>query len=197
MSATATKAQPRPTSIATDLAYIAVFAALIAAMSLMPAIPVGGLGVPITLQTLAISLTGLVLGWRAPLAVLLWIVVGVAGLPVFSGGKSGIGVLLGVTGGYIISFVIAALVVGLVTRYILRKGLDTWSWVPMLLTLIIVRLAVIWPIGVAGIARAAGKPLSDVWLGDMVFWPGDLIKSIVAVIIATAIFKAFPRLLRR
>ena len=66
------------TTPATDLALIAVFAALIAAFSLTPAIPITG-GVPITLQTLAVVLAGLVLGpWRGFLATLLYLAVGFA-----------------------------------------------------------------------------------------------------------------------
>ena len=81
------------TTPATDLALIAVFAALIAAFSLTPAIPITG-GVPITLQTLAVVLAGLVLGpWRGFLATLLYLAVGFAGLPVFAGGAAGLAVL--------------------------------------------------------------------------------------------------------
>ena len=79
---------------ATDLGLIAVFAALVAASALIAAIPVGGLGVPITLQTLAVMLTGLALGpGRAFAAVGLYLLLGFAGLPIFSGGRSGLGVL--------------------------------------------------------------------------------------------------------
>ncbi|MEA5116442.1 MAG: biotin transporter BioY, partial [Propionicimonas sp.] len=72
-------ARPRPLTAA-DLALVAVFAALIAVFALTP-IPVGVIGVPITLQTLAVALAGLVLGgWRGFLATLLYVVVGLAGL---------------------------------------------------------------------------------------------------------------------
>ena len=71
---------------ATDLGLIAVFAALVAGSALIAAIPVGGLGVPITLQTLAVMLTGLALGpARAFAAVGLYVLLGLAGLPIFSG----------------------------------------------------------------------------------------------------------------
>ena len=77
---------------ATDLGLIAVFAALVAGSALIAAIPVGGLGVPITLQTLAVMLTGLALGpGRAFAAVGLYTLLGLAGLPIFSGGRSGLG----------------------------------------------------------------------------------------------------------
>jgi biotin transport system substrate-specific component len=85
---------------ATDLGLIAVFAALVAGSALIAAIPVGGLGVPITLQTLAVMLTGLALGpGRAFAAVGLYTLLGLAGLPIFSGGRSGLGILAGPDGG--------------------------------------------------------------------------------------------------
>ena len=91
-----------------DLAYVAVFAALIAAMSLTPAIPVAGLPAPITLQTLAVMLAGLCLGaWRGAAAVSLYLLVGLAGLPVFAGGKAGIAAFVGPTGGYLVAFIVS------------------------------------------------------------------------------------------
>ena len=95
---------------AKDLSYIAMGVALIAVCSWI-SIP---LPVPITLQTFAICLITAVLGLRLGLwAVVVYILLGAAGLPVFSGFRSGIGTLLGTTGGYIIGFVFTALLVGL------------------------------------------------------------------------------------
>ena len=68
----------------TDIALIAAFAALIAVCALLPALSVGT-PVPITLQTFAVLLSGAVLGMRRGfLAVLLYVVAGAAGLPIFS-----------------------------------------------------------------------------------------------------------------
>src|SRR4051794_35637598 len=107
---------------ATDLGLIAVFAALIAGSALIAAIPVGGLGVPITLQTLAVMLTGLALGaGRAFAAVGLYLLLGFAGLPIFSGGRSGLGVLAGPSAGYILGFLLAATTVGWLTVVVLRR----------------------------------------------------------------------------
>ena len=78
---TAPAVADRPSVAPADLANVAVFAALIAAMSLLPAIHVGGL-TPITLQTLGVMLAGLCLGpWRGAAAVGLYLAVGIAGLP--------------------------------------------------------------------------------------------------------------------
>lgn len=103
---------------AKDLSYIAMGVALIAVCSWI-SIP---LPVPITLQTFAICLITAVLGLRLGLwAVVVYILLGAAGLPVFSGFRSGIGTLLGTTGGYIIGFVFTALTVGLGIKRFGRK----------------------------------------------------------------------------
>lgn len=103
---------------AKDLSYIAMGVALIAVCSWI-SIP---LPVPITLQTFAICLITAVLGLRLGLwAVVVYILLGAAGLPVFSGFRSGIGTLLGTTGGYIIGFIFTALVVGLGVKNFGRK----------------------------------------------------------------------------
>lgn len=183
---------------ASDLAHVAVFAALIAAMSLMPAIPVGGFGVPITLQTLAISLTALCLGpWRALAAVALYLLVGSAGLPVFAGGKAGLAVWAGPTAGYLVAFMVSAVVVGYLARLVVRRGVNRRTPVWLFLVLLASRLVATYPLGTLGIARATGRSFGEVWLADLAYWPGDVVKSVVAVLVAYAIHKAFPRLLGR
>ena len=194
---TAPAVADRPSVAPADLANVAVFAALIAAMSLLPAIHVGGL-TPITLQTLGVMLAGLCLGpWRGAAAVGLYLAVGIAGLPVFAGGKGGVAALLGPTGGYLVSFLIVAFLVGLAARFVVRRGLTKLTFVWFLLACMVTRVAVTWPLVVAGIARATGKSFGDLWATDFIFWPGDLLKAVVASLVAVAVHKAFPRLLGR
>lgn len=89
-----------------DMAYIAVFAVLIAVCSWI-SIPTA---VPFTLQTFAVFLTvGVLGGRRGSLAVLVYILLGCVGVPVFAGFSGGIGVLAGQTGGYIVGFLFSAL----------------------------------------------------------------------------------------
>lgn len=187
----------RRTLAPSDLARIAVFAALIAAMALTPAIPLGP--VPITLQTLGVALTGLCLGpWRGCAAVALYVAVGAAGLPVFSGGAAGIGVLIGPTGGYVMSFPLSALVGGFVARWAVRRGLDKVTPFIMLGGLLLARYLVMMPIAVTHLSRVLGMSWVEAMvIIDMPFWIVDLIKSVIAVILAIAVHKAFPRLLGR
>jgi len=106
--------QPR-TEIGRDLARIAVFAALIVVLGTVT-IPIPG-GVPITAQTLGVMLAGAVLGpRRAPLAVVLVLVLAAVGLPVLAGGRGGLGVFVGPTAGYLLGWVVGAVVIGLIVR---------------------------------------------------------------------------------
>src|SRR3990167_2024777 len=98
------------------LVFSALFAALTAAVSPIK-IPLGFTPVPITLQTLVVLLSGAMLGpYYGALAMILYVTVGALGLPVFAGGGSGIGALLGPTGGYLFSYFIAAFVIGKVVQ---------------------------------------------------------------------------------
>jgi biotin transport system substrate-specific component len=182
---------------ATDLGLIAVFAALVAASALVAAIPVGGLGVPITLQTLAVMLTGLALGpGRAFAAVGLHTLLGLAGLPIFSGGRSGLGILAGPSAGYIIAFPLAAAAVGWLTAVVIRR---TVKYRAALLfgAAMVTSIVVIHGLGVLGMMVTAKLDLSKAFMADVVFYPGDIIKNVLAVTVAIALHKAFPDLLVR
>lgn len=97
-----------------NLTLIALFAALMAICSWI-SIP---FAIPFTLQTFAVFLAvGLLGGRRGTIAVLVYILLGAVGAPVFSGFKGGVGVLLGNTGGYIIGFLTSALAVWVIARF--------------------------------------------------------------------------------
>ncbi len=182
------------TSPTADIALVAVFAGLIAAFSLTPAIPVGLLGVPITLQTLAVLLTGMVLGpTRGFLATLLYVVVGLAGLPVFAGGLGGPAIFVQPSVGYLFSFPFAAGLVGWLARRSLTGGRPRW-WRLFIFGLI-GSLLIIHPAGIVGMSAVAQLPLTKAAAVDLLFWPGDIIKSALAAAIAVAVHRAFPTLL--
>lgn len=179
-------------SSATDLALIAVFAALIAAFSLTPAIPVGP--VPVTLQTLAVVLAGLVLGpWRGFLATVLYIVVGFAGLPVFAGGAAGLAVLAKPSVGYLLAFPFGAALAGA-----LAQAVAHWRGGRQYLGFFMAGLAaslLIHAFGIVGLIVVLHLDLSAAFLVDLGFWPGDLAKMFAAAAVAVAVHKAFPALL--
>ena len=98
------------------ITYIALFTAVICIISQLPGIPLPG-GVPMTLQTLIIPIAGVVLGPADGfIAALLYLILGMIGLPVFSGFTAGIGILMGATGGFLVSFPLMPLLAGLGDR---------------------------------------------------------------------------------
>ena len=104
-----------------DMVYIGLMACLMTICSWI-SIPTV---VPFTLQTMGVFLAvGLLGGKRGSLAVLVYILLGAVGLPVFSGFKGGIGALLGTTGGYIVGFLASALVM-----WAMEKAFGKAKWV--------------------------------------------------------------------
>ena len=96
-----------------DFCYISAFTAIIAVMAQI-SIPLPA-GVPLTLQTLAVPLAGIVLGAkRGCVSTLLYVLLAAVGVPVLANMTGGIGYVFGITGGFIISFPVMALLSGLV-----------------------------------------------------------------------------------
>ncbi|XAS62529.1 biotin transporter BioY [Pseudarthrobacter sp. So.54] len=197
----ATAARQRHRWNATDLGLIAVFAALVGASALVAAIPVAGLGVPITVQTLAVMLAGLALGpGRAFAAVGLYVLLGLAGLPIFSGGRSGLAVLAGPSAGYIVGFVLAATTAGWLATVVLRRTAGRPGKLRAVLLFaaaMVSSVIFVHGLGILGMMVNAKLAFSQAFLADLVFYPGDVIKNILAVMIALALHKAFPDLLVR
>ena len=122
---------------ALDICYIAVFTAIITVMAQI-SVPLPG-GVPMTLQTLAVPLAAMILGTkRGTLSVIVYLLLGAAGVPVFAGFVGGIGKLFGMTGGFLFSFPLMALAAGLGVELSRRiQGNALKRSVPMWLGLII------------------------------------------------------------
>lgn len=195
---TASAGITRPRSAGTDIALVAVFAALIAAFAMMPPVPVGPLGVPITLQTFSIALCGMVLGpWRGFAATLLYVVLGLVGLPIFSGMRGGIGILAGPSAGYIVSFALYALVAGLAARWAVRRFKGMKLGVALFVGGFGGSLLLNHPLGILGMSINGDLPLSAAAAADLIYWPGDVVKNILAASVALLIHRAFPDILRR
>ncbi len=104
-----------------DMVYVAMFAVLIAICSWI-SIPAT---VPFTMQTLGVFVTvGLLGGKRGTLSILVYLILGAIGIPVFAGFTSGLGVMLGSTGGYFVGFILTALVMWGIEKMLGRK---TWA----------------------------------------------------------------------
>ena len=183
-------------STSTDLALITSFAALIAVCAILPALPIG-VGVPLTLQMFGIFLAGAVLGGRRGfLAVLLYLAVGTAGLPVFSQGTGGLAVWGGATAGYLLAFPLAALLVGVAASLLARRAAGTYV-VGVAIAAAVATVAVVTPIGALGVSLRLGLDASEAWAAAAPFIAADLVKGVVAAIVAGAVHRAFPQVLAR
>jgi len=168
-----------PGSNLKPLVFAALFAALTAAVAPLK-IPLGFTPVPITLQTLVVLMSGAMLGpYYGALAMILYVVVGALGLPVFAGGGSGIGAILGPTGGYLISYFVAAYVIGKVVQ--MRKTPKFIDYVVAMVagTIIIYVLGAGWGMVVTGLGIYA---ILAGWV--LPFIIGDTIKLLAAAYIA-------------
>lgn len=132
--------------------------------------------VPYTGQTAAVLLVGTALGWRlGAMSMLLYVAAGVGGAPVFSQGGHGVEQLLGITGGYLLGFVLAAALVG-------RLAQRGWDRSPAsAAALMAAGNLVIYAVGVPVLALVAGmSPLAAAWSGALVFLPWDAFKIVLA-----------------
>ena len=184
-------------STSTDLALVTSFAALIAVCAILPALPLGVVGVPLTLQMFGIFLAGAVLGGRRGfLAVLLYLAVGTAGLPVFSQGTGGLAVWGGATAGYLLAFPLAALLVGVAASMLARRAAGTYV-VGVAIASAVATVAVVTPIGALGLSLRLGLGLQEAWAAAAPFIAADLVKGVVAAVVAGAVHRAFPQILKR
>ncbi len=172
---------------------MAIFAGLIAAMGLVPAFQPPGLPVPITLQSMGVMLAGAILGARKGFgSVVLFLVLVAIGLPLLAGGRGGLAVFTTPSVGFLLAFPFAAFVIGWLTE---RKG------APYSIPLgIVFNLAggvvFLYAFGILGIMLVGGLSLPAAVAATAVFIPGDIIKAVLAALIAKPVHAAYPGLLR-
>lgn len=178
-------------TLATDLVLVAAGAALtsIAAQIAVPLWPV-----PMTMQTLAVLLVGVSLGAvRGALSMVLYAVLGIVGLPVFSDASSGFAVIAGPTGGYIVGFVFAAAFTG----WLAQREWDR-KWVRSILAFL-GGTVVVFAIGLPWLAVSLGQlgvpnDLNSVLMGG--FYPfivGGVVKALLATGIMGLSWRAIDR----
>lgn len=164
-----------------DMIYAALFAALTGVLGYL-VIPLPFSPVPITGQTLAVMLAGCVLTpLQAGLSMITFLFLGAVGVPVFSGGRAGLGVIAGPSGGYLIGFLIGAVVISVI------KGKGD-SFVRLILASVVGGIMVVYLIGVPWLASMTGMGISKaITAGALPFIPGDLFKAFAAGLIGKKI----------
>lgn len=165
-----------------DMALIALFAALTAVFSQI-SIPIGP--VPINLALLSVFACGGALGWKKGAAsIAIYILLGIVGVPVFSGFQGGVAKIAGPTGGYIIGYLFAVFIVGLMCDILGKK-----IWV--LPVSIVIGLVVCYAFGTIWFMISMQSGLIESLTACVFpFLPGDAAKIIVATLIVKALDKA-------
>lgn len=169
---------------AATLTKIGICIALLCVSSYI-SIPIPFSPAPITAQTVIINLIAIILlPKEAFFAVLGYILLGICGLPVFSGGQSGIGKILGPSGGYIIGYLVAAVLMSFILRKMENKIRN------YLLITILVGIPVIYACGVVTMSLYVGKGLWTIMSTSVIpFLPGDICKCIVGSYLGYALRK--------
>jgi biotin transport system substrate-specific component len=162
------------------MAYASMMGALtaIGAYIIIPLPPV-----PVTLQTLFVCLAGALLGgYLGALSQVVYILLGIIGLPVFAGGRAGFGVLIGPTGGYLIGFVVGALIIGKLTSLRREPGL---LW---LMGAMAAGISSVYTLGILQLMLVAKLTfVQAIWVGLLPPLPGDMIKIVIAALICRKI----------
>lgn len=167
----------------------AIFAAILCIFSVMT-IPIGI--VPISMGIFGVMLTSIILGAKkGTISVIVYILLGAVGLPVFSGFKGGFQVLLGPTGGYVWSYILVALLIGLLTSKLPQN-----KWLAMLKTFIVCLIG-IFLCYAAGTAQFMLVQKTDLIKSLTAcvfpFIPFDIIKALIATYLGCTISKALKK----
>lgn len=152
------------------------------------AIPLPISPIPVSLGNMAVCFAVAVLGFKSgTLSVLLYLLLGLTGLPVFSGFTGGIGKLLGPTGGYLIGYLFLALFFGFVVEHF-RNRLSANIFGALSGMLILYLFGTLWLA-----FQLDSDFVSALWVGVIPYIPPDIIKTILAIILGTKLRKRLSK----
>jgi len=182
----------KPATPARDLAMMAIFAGIIAALGLIPAIMTPLSAVPITAQSLGVMLAGAILGGRRGAgSLVLFLVLVALGLPLLAGGRGGLGVFASPTVGFLVGWIVAAFVIGWATE---RIGAP-YSLLAGLAINAVGGIAVLYTFGIVGMMLRTGMSLRAALLAMTPFLIGDALKVVASAVIAKGVHASYPGLL--
>ena len=175
-----------------DLVLCALCAAVTCILAPL-SVPLAG-EVPISLATFAVLLSGILLGAKfGALSQLIYVLLGSVGVPVFAGWTGGIGITLGMTGGYIIGYIPMAFVAGLIYYRFGRNESGARKYAVMFAAMFLAT-AVLYILGTAWFMVQTKMTLAASLAACVIpFLPGDLIKIIAVMLVAPPIEAARKR----
>lgn len=173
-----------------ELVRVALFTALVVVFAIIPPLPMPLVPVPLTLQTLGVMLAGLLLSPRlAALSLLLYVVLALVGLPVLPGARGGLAVFAGPTGGFILGFIPGAFVVSWLAARDLSQTTSAAMIARNFGAAVFGGALVVYAIGVPWLAMVTGMSIEKALMAVVVFMPGDLVKAVIATIVALRVAK--------
>ncbi|PWU69848.1 biotin transporter BioY [Gracilibacillus dipsosauri] len=162
-----------------EITLVAVFAAVMGAMGLVPPITLSFTPVPITLQTLGVLLSGGILGARlGAMSQLVFLCMVAVGMPLLSGGRGGLSVFAGPSVGYILSWPITAWCIGYLLSHFRTMKLQYVLWINLTVGILLIYL-----VGTPIQAYMMDIPVLKAVNLSLVFIPGDVIKAIFASVL--------------
>lgn len=168
-----------------EMVLIGVFTALVSVISIIP-IPFNILGVPLTLQVFAMAYAGYVLGAKnGAFTALIYLLIGLTGIPVFNGFRGGFSVVFGVTGGFIFGFILISFLTGLSNRF---------KNIPLKIILSLSGLLLCHLLGILQFSLFTDNSFfQSLLLVSLPYLPKDMLLLIVAFICAEATKKCLPK----
>lgn len=162
-----------------EITFVALFAAVMGALGLVPPIMLAFTPVPITLQTLGVILAGGVLGARlGAMSQIVFLLIVAAGMPLLSGGRGGLGVFFGPSAGYLLSWPLTAYCIG----YLLSR-FQTLKLPFITLINLTVGIFLIYIVGIPIQAFMMDIPVFEAVKLSLVYIPGDVLKAILASVL--------------
>ena len=159
-----------------ELTQVALFAAIMGALGLLPPLFLSFTPVPITLQTLGVLLAGGILGARlGAISQIVFLLLVATGLPLLSGGRGGIGVFVGPSAGYLLSYPLTAFCLGYIQSRFKKLKLGS-----ILLTNLTIGIFLIYLFGIPVQAFIMNIDLLLAMKMSLVYLPGDAIKATIA-----------------
>jgi biotin transport system substrate-specific component len=181
-----------PRSSSRDLALIAIFAGIVAALGIVPAFTPPGFSVPITAQSLGVMLAGSVLGARrGGLSLVLFLVLVATGLPLLAGGRGGLGVFAGPSVGFLLAWPVAAYLIGWLSE---RAG-TTYKLHWGIVANLVGGIVVVYVGGIVGMSAVLGLSIPAAAVATWIYLPGDAVKVVIAALVARGVHAAYPGLL--
>ena len=181
-------------STSRDLALIAIFAGIVAALGVVPAIYPVGSAVPITAQSMGVMLAGSILGARRGFAALLLFLALVAvGLPLLAGGRGGLGVFAGASVGFLLAYPLCAGVIG----WLVERGGPTYRLGWGIVANVVGGIVVLYAAGIVGMLAVLHIGVWQAVVLNAWFLLFDSVKVVLAAVVARGVHAAYPGLLGR